>query len=107
MTHSFPTPRPADLQAAAEGARLWTRGCDGSGGQGPCGVSAVLSRRLPAGAPVQLPSPLLDDVPAWHVNLAFYGPEPGVLVPEQEQNLRLFANGVVEDRKSTRLNSSH
>ena len=95
----FPTHHTSFVleQAEAGEAPLWTQVFDGSGGEGPFGVSAVLSRRLPPGAPVQLASPLLSDVPSWRVSLAYYGPEPDGLAPEQEQNLRLFANGVVDE----------
>lgn len=95
----FPTHHTRHVLARAEvgAAPLWTQVFDGSGGEGAFGVSAVLSRRLPAGAPVQLPSPLLHDVPSWRLSLAYYGAEPDGLTPEQEQNLRLFANGVVDE----------
>jgi len=36
-------------------------------------------------------------VPSWRVNLAFYGAEAASVEPEQEQGLRLFANGVVDE----------
>lgn len=97
----FPTHHTRHVLERAEvgEAPVWTQVFDGSGDQGPFGVSAVLSRRLPAGAPVQLDSPLLEGVPSWHVGLAFYGPDLGELEPEQEQNLRLFANGVVDEMR--------
>src|SRR3546814_6579692 len=42
----FPTHHTRQVlnQAAADGALLWTQVFDGSGGQGPFGVSAVLSQ---------------------------------------------------------------
>lgn len=95
----FPTHHTRHVlqQAEVGAAPLWTQVFDGSGGEGPFGVSAVLSRSLPPGAPAQLASPLLKGVPSWRVSLAYYGPEPDRLAPEQEQNLRLFANGVVDE----------
>lgn len=95
----FPTAHTRHVlaEAARGGAPIWTQVFDGSGEGGPFGVSAVLSRALPPGAPAQLESPLLDDVASWRVNLAYYGAEPGALEPEQEQDLRLFTNGVVDE----------
>jgi hypothetical protein len=40
---------------------------------------------------------LIDDVPSWRVQLAFFGPGAQSVEPEQEQGLRLFANGVVDE----------
>src|SRR3546814_3212622 len=88
----------SDLQQSGE-VPLWTLVFDGSGEGGLSGVSAVLSQRLPAGAPTQLASPLLEDVPSWLVNLAFYNPDAGEPEPEQEQAVRLFANGVVDEMR--------
>src|SRR3546814_10972046 len=84
----------SDLQQSGE-VPVWTLVFDGSGEGGLSGVSAVLSQRLPAGAPTQLASPLLEDVPSWLVNLAFYNPDAGEPAPEQEQAVRLFANGLI------------
>jgi hypothetical protein len=97
----FPTQHTRYVLERAQlgAAPVWTQVFDGSGNEGPFGVSAVLSRRLPAGAPARLVSPLLDSVPSWHVSLAYYSPEPGMLEPEQEENLRLFANGVVDEMR--------
>src|SRR3546814_21010497 len=88
----------SDLQQSGE-VPLWTLVFDGSGEGGLSGVSAVLSQRLPAGAPTQLASPLLEDVPSWPVHLAFYSPDAGEPEPEQEQAVRPFANGVVDEMR--------
>ncbi|WP_340117982.1 EipB family protein [Pelagibius sp. 7325] len=83
--------------AVSDATSTWALVFDGSGDEGLFGVSAALSRRLPPGAPPPLPNPLLRDVPSWRVNLAFYGAEAASVEPEQEQGLRLFANGVVDE----------
>ena len=85
--------------AKAGGAPVWSMVFDGSGDEGLFGVSAALSRQLPGGAPTQLASPLLAGVPSWHINLAFYGPGAANVEPDQEQGLRLFANGVVDEMR--------
>lgn len=36
-------------------------------------------------------------MPSWRVNLAFFGVGAESVEPEQEQGLRLFANGVVDE----------
>jgi hypothetical protein len=95
----FPTHHTRHVleQAEAGAAPVWTLVFDGTDDSGLAGISAALSGRLPAGAPVRLASPLLEGVPSWHVNLALYGTEPDALEPEQEQSLRLFANGVIDE----------
>ena len=95
----FPTRHTLHVLAAAadDGAPAWTLVFDGSGDEGLFGVSAALSRRLAPDAPRQLENALLDGLPSWRVNLAFYGPDAANLEPEQEQVLRLFANGVVDE----------
>lgn len=97
----FPTHHTRHVLERAQSGEVpvWTLVFDGSGEGGLSGVSAVLSQRLPAGAPTQLASPLLEDVPSWHVNLAFYSPDAGEPEPEQEQAVRLFANGVVDEMR--------
>jgi hypothetical protein len=95
----FPTRHTLHVlqQAVAGSAPIWTMVFDGSGEEGLFGVSAALSQRLGPQAPARLTSPLLEDLPSWRVQLAFFGPEAGNVEPEQEQGLRLFANGVVDE----------
>jgi len=95
----FPTGHTLHVLAkvAEEGAPIWTLVFDGSGEKGLFGVSAALSRRFAPDAPRQLESALLDGIASWRVNLAFYGTDAADLEPEQEQVLRLFANGVVDE----------
>jgi len=95
----FPTRHTLHVLESAEAgsAPVWTLVFDGSGEEGLFGVSAALSRELPERTPTRIASPLLTGVPSWHVNLAFYPPDTEDSVPEQEQGLRLFANGVVDE----------
>jgi hypothetical protein len=97
----FPTGHTAHvLESAATGsAPVWTLVFDGSGDEGLMGVSAALSPQLPPGSPTQFVSPLLRDQASWQVNMAFYQPDAANAEPEQEQILRLFANGVVDEMR--------
>lgn len=97
----FPTQHTLHVLNSAEddSAPIWTLVFDGSGDEGLFGVSAALSRRLPPGAPTRLASSLLSEVPSWRVDLAFYGADAADVEPEQEQGLRLFANGVVDEMR--------
>ncbi|MGE5766896.1 MAG: EipB family protein [Bacteroidota bacterium] len=97
----FPTAHTRHVLAetARGAAPVWTQVFDGSGEGGPFGVSAILSRALPPEAPARIDSPLLTGIASWRVSLAYYGIEAGELEPEQEQDLRLFANGVVDEMR--------
>ncbi|MEQ8356680.1 MAG: DUF1849 family protein [Kiloniellaceae bacterium] len=97
----FPTAHSLHVleQAKAGAAPIWTLVFDGSGEEGLFGVSAALSRRLGAETPPRLESPLIAGVPSWRVNLAFFGAGAESVEPEQEQGLRLFANGVVDEMR--------
>lgn len=97
----FPTQHTIDVLAGAGAAEspLWRLVFDGSGDEGLFGVSAALSRSLPAGARTQIASPLIAQVPSWRFNLAFFGIDESNAEPEQEQGLRLFANGVVDEMR--------
>ncbi len=97
----FPTQHTQHVLARADAgsAQIWTMVFDGSGDRGLFGVSAALSGSLPPDAPTQLPSALLEGVPSWRFDLAFYGADAETAEPEQEQGLRLFANGVVDEMR--------
>lgn len=97
----FPTHHTMHVLARAEAGDvpIWTQVFDGSGEEGLFGVSAALSRRLAPSAPTRIDSPLLKGVPSWRVDLAFFAPEDDNAEPEQEQGLRLFANGVVDEMR--------
>lgn len=96
----FPTQhtRFVIAQAGQGAAPVWTQVFDGSDGSGLSGISAAITPQSPGDAP-PFDSPLLAGARSWHVDLAFYGPEPGALEPEQEQSLRLFDNGIVDEMR--------
>lgn len=86
------------LERAAAGAvPVWSLVFDGAGEEGLMGISAALSTELPPGSPTQLASPLLNGQKSWQLSLAFYQPDAASAEPEQEQVLRLFANGVSDE----------
>lgn len=97
----FPTAHTLHVltEARRGAAPVWTEVFDGSGEGAPFGISAVLSRALSPAEPAKIDSPLLDGMPSWRVSLAYYDPEADALEPEQEQDLRLFANGVVDEMR--------
>jgi hypothetical protein len=97
----FPTQHTLHVLSRAEsdGWPIWTLVFDGSGDTGLFGVSTALSRRLGPEEPTQLSSALLEGVASWRINLAFFGAEAEEAEPEQEQALRLFANGVVDEMR--------
>lgn len=97
----FPTSHTLHVltQAEAGAAPVYTMVFDGSGEGGLFGVSAALSRRIAPDTPAQIASALLKGVPSWRVNLAFFGAGAESVEPEQEQGLRLFANGVVDEMR--------
>ncbi len=95
----FPTRHTLHVldQAEAGAAPVWSLVFDGSGDGGLFGVSTAFSRRLEPGTPARIASALIEGVPSWRVNLAFFGVGAESVEPEQEQGLRLFANGVVDE----------
>ena len=97
----FPTQHTIDVLARAREAAMqhWRMVFDGSGDEGLFGVSVALSRSLPADAETQIASPLVSGLPSWRLNLAFYGPDDSNAEPDQEQQLRLFANGIVDEMR--------
>ena len=87
------------IEQAGEGAApVWTQVFDGSDDNGLSAISAAIAPQPAEEAPT-LASPLLAGARSWHVDLAFYGPEPDALAPEQEQSLRLFDNGIVDEMR--------
>lgn len=97
----FPTGHTIDVLARSDDTStpLWRMVFDGSGEEGLFGVSAALSQRLPAGTATQIDSPLVSEVHSWQLSLAFYGVDESNAEPDQEQRVRLFANGVVDEMR--------
>jgi hypothetical protein len=94
----FPSQHIANvLRRAAGAAPVWSLVFDGTGEEGLMGISAALSSELPPGSPTQLASPLLHGQKSWQFSLAYYELDAARAEPEQEQALRLYANGVSDE----------
>ena len=81
-----------------EALPLWRTVFDGSGEIGLFGVSAALVEALAPEASVSEGLEAIKDQPSWRLRLAFFdlgGPEAAE--PQQEQALRIYANGVVDE----------
>lgn len=75
---------------------LWREVFDGSGEEGIYGVSAAEVQELAPGDARGFESALLADQTSWFVQLAFFGTDESESLPEQEQGMRLYANGVAD-----------
>ena len=84
--------------AESESLPVWRMVFDGSGDDGGhYGINVALARAFPAGAPTNLDLPLLVDQPSWRVVMAYFDPEENGVAPDYEQELRVFANGVIDE----------
>ncbi len=94
----FPTQHSLELLEAAQRDELplWRWVFTGSGDDGLFGIFAALIKEMPPDAPVALDSELLRDQRSWRVQLGFFNREEDGGPPDQEQALRVFANGVVD-----------
>ena len=95
----FPTAHSLLLLDSFERAQmpLWRLIFDGSGDSGLYGVNAVLSQAVPADSATRFDSPLLKGKKSWRLHLAFFGMDKTDSVPEHEQALRMYSNGVVDE----------
>ncbi|MEE8506715.1 MAG: DUF1849 family protein [Kiloniellales bacterium] len=95
----FPTAHSLLLmRAAGEGDMpLWRTVFDGSGDEGLFGVNAAVSQTIAPDDAVGIDSPLIRGQKSWRLHLAYFGMDETVSEPQHEQNLRLFANGVVDE----------
>jgi hypothetical protein len=75
---------------------LWREVFDGSGDEGIYGVSATEVQELAPGDARGFDSPLLTAQVSWFVQLAFFGMDETQALPEQEQGMRLYANGIAD-----------
>ena len=115
-TFSEPEPRTVDLPkgtvfpsqhnflvieaAEADALPLWRMVFDGSGDDsGLYGVNVALAAGVPPGTTTSLDTPLLRDAASWRLVIAYFDPEDETAPPEYEQQLRLFAHGVVDELK--------
>ena len=84
--------------AQNESLPVWRTVFDGSGEDGGYyGVNVALARAFPAGAPTGLDLPLLGEQPSWRVVIAYFDPREDGVAPDYEQELRVFANGVIDE----------
>jgi hypothetical protein len=97
---NFPTWHSFEVIDAASKGRLplWRAVFDGSGEEdGLSGVSAVLARALRPQREGLLDSPLIQAKPSWRLLLGYFSMNDNEALPEHEQSVRLFPNGVAED----------
>lgn len=94
----FPTQHSlALIEHATKGDQMvWREVFDGSDEQGLFGVNAVITALPEAARKAADQRAELKGVPSWRVALAFYAPGSQAAEPEHEQNLQLYANGVVD-----------
>lgn len=86
------------IERAVAGETLfWANVFDGSDAEGLFGISAVITPLSEAARERADAVPELKGVPGWHVALAFYAAAGQAAEPEHEQQLDLFANGVVDE----------
>lgn len=95
----FPTQHSLELLNAAEEERLpmWRIVFDGSGDDGFFGISAALVSRLAPGEDLGEVAAKMEDAQSWRMQLAFFDVKNQTGEPEQEQGLRIFSNGVVDE----------
>ena len=95
----FPTQHSLELlnSAAADELPLWRIVFDGSGDDGFFGISAALVSSLAPGEDVGEVAATMEEAASWRMQLAFFDVKNQTGAPEQEQGLRIFANGVVDE----------
>lgn len=94
----FPTAHSLEIieRAAANKPMLWAQVFDGSDAEGLFGVHVVVTPLSVEARKQADQQPALKGVPGWHISTAFYAPSGQAAEPEHEQQLDLFANGVVD-----------
>ncbi|HMB74788.1 MAG TPA: DUF1849 family protein [Kiloniellaceae bacterium] len=94
----FPSHHTIEVLEALQSGEmpLWREVFDGSGDEGIYGVSAAEVQELAPGDARGFASPLLADQTSWFVQLAFFGMDETQALPEQEQGMRLYANGIAD-----------
>lgn len=93
----FPTAHSLAMIEAAEQGRLplWRMVYDGTGEQGLFGVSVAQAGMV--GAERSEGFALLQDQASWPMHLAFFDAGTSSMIPDYEQSLRLYRNGIVDD----------
>ncbi len=96
----FPTEHTQVLleSAGREVWPLWKTVFDGSGEGGLFGVSAALVEAVAPESDVAEGLEAIKDQPSWRLRLAYFDlGDPVAAEPEQEQALRIYANGVLDE----------
>lgn len=95
----FPTQHTLALleRLEAGGLPYYTTVFDGSTDNGLYGVSAIEVSQDAERGPPPLDSPILANMASWRLNMAFFGMDQAAAEPEQEQELRIFANGITDE----------
>jgi hypothetical protein len=86
------------LDIVAQGEQFfWATFFDGSDGDGVLGVNAIVTDRKAADAAIGKAWPLLAGAASSNVQLAFFRSSDESTLPESEQQLLMFDNGVTSD----------
>lgn len=95
----FPAQHNLDVMRAAadEELLLWREVFDGAGNEGLFGVNAAVVGAIPLSKAPSLPSPLMDGVESWRVQMAYYPQSDQSSEPNYQQAQRLYANGIVDE----------
>ena len=94
----FPAQHNLDIMraAAADEFLLWREVFDGAGDEGLFGINAAVLQAMPSELE-SFDSPLIEGVPSWRVQLAYYPENDQASEPNYQQGQRLYANGVVDE----------
>ncbi len=95
----FPTQHSLELLEAATEGRLplWRIMFDGSGDDGLYGISAALVGGLAPGEEMGDVAGKMQEAASWRIQLAFFDMNDRTGVPQSEQALRFYSNGVVDE----------
>jgi hypothetical protein len=85
----------AMIEAARDGEQFfYAEVFDGTGEQNGLFAANAAILDAASGEPPEIDSPLLEGVPSWRINLAFFAPGQNDGSPQSEQSVRYYANGV-------------
>lgn len=94
----FPAQQSLQLVRAARGGTLPKRWTLFDGWErSVVGVSGYLIARYAASRPARLSSPLLDRRISWRIQVGYYDLAGRSAVPEQEQEMRIYDNGIIDE----------
>lgn len=95
----FPSRHAFELIEATDAGAgtLWTVVFDGSGDNGLSGISATIAKSFAGDAPRAFDSPHLAEAESFRVEMAYFSMNGPASLPEYEQGMRLYANGVADE----------